>query len=495
MTAYGFVIDQRKCIGCHACTVVCKSENDVPVGSFRTWVKYVEVGEFPDSRRHFSVMRCNHCDDAPCMKICPVHALSKREDGIVDLDREACIGCASCLQACPYDALYLNPDSGVAEKCHFCAHRVEVGLQPACAVICPEQAILAGDLDDPHSAISKTVLDLPVQRRREEKGTGPRVWYVDALEASLDPGATSQPDSWIWSDRRFPAPEIPDGLPQFEPGEPKTVLDTDRGPAWGWHVWGYLFTKNLAAGAMMVAPLLGLIGLSAGVWHEWIALLALALTGALLVADLGKPERALSLLTRGNLESWLVRGAWILTAFGVLISASLASHCLGEMGWVSILRWASLPVAVLASGYSAFLFGQCRGRDLWLEKGLFPALVARAALLGLLLAFALVGPNSSVLAGQSLALLGILNLVLLNHEVRGKTKTAAADRARRRLVSRQGPLVFVIGLILATGLGCLVAMGSELEAHVFPVIAVVAALSMLPFEKSWVFAGQEEPNS
>jgi hypothetical protein len=115
--------------------------------------------------------------------------------------------------------------------------------------------------------------------------------------------------------------------------------------------------------------------------------------------------------------------------------------------------------------------------------------------LGLLLAFVLVGPNSSVLAGQSLALLGILNLVLLNHEVRGKTKTAAADRARRRLVSRQGPLVFVIGLILATGLGCLVAMGSELEAHVFPVIAVVAALSMLPFEKSWVFAGQEEPNS
>ncbi|MDP6850774.1 MAG: 4Fe-4S dicluster domain-containing protein, partial [Planctomycetota bacterium] len=171
MTAYGFVIDQRKCIGCHACTVVCKSENEVPVGSFRTWVKYVEVGEFPDSRRHFSVMRCNHCDDAPCMKICPVHALSKRDDGIVDLDRGACIGCASCMQACPYDALYLNPDSGVAEKCHFCAHRVEVGLQPACAVICPEQAILAGDLDDPQSPISQTVLDLPVQRRREEKGT------------------------------------------------------------------------------------------------------------------------------------------------------------------------------------------------------------------------------------------------------------------------------------------------------------------------------------
>ena len=86
---YGFVIDHERCIGCHACTVACKAENDVPVGDFRTWVKYTEQGVFPDVKRHFSVLRCNHCSDAPCVTICPVKALEKRDDGIVDIDRDA----------------------------------------------------------------------------------------------------------------------------------------------------------------------------------------------------------------------------------------------------------------------------------------------------------------------------------------------------------------------------------------------------------------------
>src|SRR5204862_5428372 len=128
---YGFVIDQRKCIGCHACTVACKAENDVPLGSFRTWVKYTEKGVFPEVKRHFSVLRCNHCDAAPCVTICPVNALTKRPDAIVDLDRDACIGCRACMQACPYDALSFNEDLGTTEKCHYCAHRTEVGLEPA----------------------------------------------------------------------------------------------------------------------------------------------------------------------------------------------------------------------------------------------------------------------------------------------------------------------------------------------------------------------------
>ena len=134
---YGFVIDHRKCIGCHACTVACKSENDVPVGSFRTWVKYTEIGTFPTIKRHFAVLRCNQCTNAPCVTICPVTALDKRPDGIVDLDRDACIGCKACMQACPYDAIYLNEDTGGAEKCHYCAHRVEQGLKPACEIVCP----------------------------------------------------------------------------------------------------------------------------------------------------------------------------------------------------------------------------------------------------------------------------------------------------------------------------------------------------------------------
>jgi len=151
---YGFIIDNRKCIGCHACTTACKSEHDVPVGVNRTYVKQVEKGVFPNTRRIFSVMRCNHCTDAPCVEICPVEALYTRDDGIVDFDNNRCIGCKSCMQACPYDALYIDPDNNTAAKCNYCAHRVEVGRAPACVDVCPEHAIIAGDMDNPETEIS-----------------------------------------------------------------------------------------------------------------------------------------------------------------------------------------------------------------------------------------------------------------------------------------------------------------------------------------------------
>jgi len=151
---YGFVIDQRRCIGCHACTVACKEENRVPLGAFRTWVKYIERGSFPHTRRYFSVLRCNHCDAAPCVTICPTVALYRRADGIVDFDGERCIGCKSCMQACPYDALYIDPETQTAAKCHYCAHRIEVGLEPAPALA----GALAGR---PEAALARAVARFP----------------------------------------------------------------------------------------------------------------------------------------------------------------------------------------------------------------------------------------------------------------------------------------------------------------------------------------------
>jgi Fe-S-cluster-containing dehydrogenase component len=163
---YGFAIDQRTCIGwtcigCHACTVACKTEHEIPLGQFRTWVKYVEEGEYPATTRDFAVLRCNHCTDAPCVEICPTKALFKRDDGIVDFDSSRCIGCKSCMQGCPYDAIYIDEDTHTAAKCNFCAHRIDQGLEPACVVVCPTHSIWVGDLDDPGSGIAELLTSSP----------------------------------------------------------------------------------------------------------------------------------------------------------------------------------------------------------------------------------------------------------------------------------------------------------------------------------------------
>ncbi len=199
MPTFGFLIDNRKCIGCHACTVACKSEHEVPIGVDRTWVKYIEKGEFPNTRRLFTVMRCNHCEYAPCVTICPTTALYRRADGIVDFNNDRCIGCKACMQACPYDALYIDPESNTAAKCNFCTHRLEVGLEPSCVVVCPERAIVAGDLDDPVSEISRLINRFPVQVRKPEKGTKPKLYYIDGDEAALVPTAAKADGQYLWS--------------------------------------------------------------------------------------------------------------------------------------------------------------------------------------------------------------------------------------------------------------------------------------------------------
>src|SRR6266566_3545968 len=124
---WGKVIDQTRCIGCHACSTACKSENAVPLGVNRTYVKSVDIGQFPTARRAFQVTRCNQCDHPPC------------------------------ITACPYDAIFINPEDHSAEKCNFCAHRLEVGLEPACVTVCPTEAILIGNLLDPESRVARFV--------------------------------------------------------------------------------------------------------------------------------------------------------------------------------------------------------------------------------------------------------------------------------------------------------------------------------------------------
>ncbi len=138
------VVDQTRCIGCHACSTACKSENQVPIGVHRTYVKYVDVGRFPQARRAFQVTRCNQCAEPPCVYACPTAAMYQRPDGIVDFDKRVCIGCKACIAACPYDAVFINPEDHSAEKCNFCAQRLDVGLEPACVVVCPDRGDRGG---------------------------------------------------------------------------------------------------------------------------------------------------------------------------------------------------------------------------------------------------------------------------------------------------------------------------------------------------------------
>jgi tetrathionate reductase subunit B len=178
---YGMVIDTRKCIGCHSCSVACKAEFDVPLGSTRSWVEYVEKGSYPNVSRHFLPRLCNHCRHPQCVDVCPTGATYKRpQDGIVVIDSGLCIGCKYCIQACPYDARFLNPVTGVADKCDFCIHRVSKGLEPACVISCVGGALIFGDISDPGSEVSRLMATNPVTVLRPGKGTEPNVYYIAA---------------------------------------------------------------------------------------------------------------------------------------------------------------------------------------------------------------------------------------------------------------------------------------------------------------------------
>ena len=183
---WGMVVDVAKCIGCQACTVSCIMENAVPEDSFRTIVSTYEVREEGGGAGMVMLPRlCNHCEDAPCIPVCPVGATYQRDDGIVVVNADACVGCAYCVQACPYDARFINHATQKADKCTFCAHRVDAGLLPACVESCVGGARLFGDLRDPGSTVSRLLAESPAKVLRPEMHTGPQVFYLGLDDAFL----------------------------------------------------------------------------------------------------------------------------------------------------------------------------------------------------------------------------------------------------------------------------------------------------------------------
>ncbi len=171
------VIDTRRCVGCEACVVACKTENRVPEGSYRDWVTQETRGEYPSLELILRSQRCNHCSNAPCVSNCPVGASFYRGDGTVQVDRDLCTGCRACLESCPYGARYVTPE-GFVDKCTLCVHRLDEGKPTACQEVCPTGAIAVGDLDDPTSLVSLRLRRGDSSVVAPEAGTHPNVYYV-----------------------------------------------------------------------------------------------------------------------------------------------------------------------------------------------------------------------------------------------------------------------------------------------------------------------------
>ena len=211
MTRWVMVADLRRCVGCQTCTAACRHANATPPGVQWRRVLDVEVGTFPEVKRAFVPVGCQHCDEPPCMDVCPTTATGRRADGVVTIDYDRCIGCGYCAVACPYQARHktvraefayggapakheakrFDPDRlAVATKCTFCVDRVDAGLAagrtpgvhpdatPACVNACISSALSFGDIDDPQSNVSALLRENRHFRMHEELGTAPGFYYL-----------------------------------------------------------------------------------------------------------------------------------------------------------------------------------------------------------------------------------------------------------------------------------------------------------------------------
>ncbi len=348
------------------------------------------------------------------------------------------------MQACPYDALYIDPQTNTAAKCNYCAHRVDQGLEPACVNVCPTQAIISGDLDDPNSKIAQTKSRNQVTARKTEKGTKPALFYINGDVEALDPLQTPLNDETMWGkqvggvghwssdhpehalDRlgsllnlgdatkmiatsstalNSPVPEnvgqkAENLLQSVAPSARRAYDAPQKGVLWGWQVSGYLWTKSIAAGICMLLLLSKFSNVYSDVVVEVtgfvLSLVFLGITGILLLWDLDQPKRFLSVLLRPQWRSWLVKGAYIITGFGALLTFFLVDRLLFYGNTTNALvagdtpySWLEFVVAIplfvfafLSAIYTAFLFAQAKGRDFWQSPMLPVQMLVHSVLAG-----------------------------------------------------------------------------------------------------------------
>jgi phenylacetyl-CoA:acceptor oxidoreductase subunit 1 len=487
MSRWVMVADLERCVGCQTCTAACRHANATsPAVQWRK-VLDIEAGTYPDVSRTFVPVGCQHCDDPPCMHVCPSTATRRRADGIVTIDYDICIGCAYCDVACPYQARFkvdaprfaygstamhneierADPRRyGVAQKCTFCSDRIDFGLAngltpgadpratPACVNACIADALHFGDIDDPDSSVSRLLREQRHFRMHEEIGTEPGFYY---LYGKADEPV--RPASNPVSPMRSEAAEI-----------------RSRGIApwhqqhWDWKAAGNFICGGMGTGLLLFAAIASLrAGSLPG--PEWLALALVALGLFLVLLKIGRPLRFIFVLRQPR-RSWMTREAWIAAA-------------LFPVG--AVAAWLSEPLLVIAAAMLglSFLFSQAmilreaKGIPAWRSPLIVPLIIATglAEGSGLFLVATTTLPSLASMAevtGAAAMMLAAMRAWTWSRYLKG-LRLEGAPKRTLVVLDRFRPWFFALGLVLPAGLIVLAFIATKLAIALFPVAGICIA--------------------
>ncbi len=432
------------------------------------------------------------------------------------------------MQACPYDALYLDPNTHTAAKCNFCAHRIELNLEPACVIVCPTRAIIAGDIDDAEGEIGQIIATRKLAARKPQKGTRPKLFYAGIEGDLLQPLMLESQPTHMFAEHHPDANLRTNGARlktrRSNPGAARVVYDVAHPQPWGSIPAFYLWTKSIAAGALIVVALLlgfsGAPGIMPGgrflfaIMAPAAALLLTAITTVLLIADLHRPERFYYILLKPNPRSWLVVGTWILIVYSILAALWLGFGIASNHAVPLPIIAAASFAGAASAGYSAFLFAQAKGRDLWqsplfLWHLLVQAIVAGAAIVILMSALdgyphvadAVDGGRGIILQSNIILLAAlIISTLMVMAELTLTPFSADVDYAAELIL--RGSLrnkfwfgVIGIGTIASTGVLAYLLAAHSISVPLEVLAALLSLAGLLIFEKVWIDAGQAPPLS